>query len=345
MNTHKKNPKKKTTLEIKLLTQQFIDKKLKIILNGFIFNFSKKNYIITLHHNLPIDNVSSTIDNVSNTIDNVSSTIDSVSNTIDNVSSTIDSVSLDIQINSCWSEVLILNTDKLDLSSYKINKKYQNSLPKINETLNLIQNINRYNLTVINYEFLPFDNLQSDYLIPYIIVTFENDLINDYNGLSGVPIYINDKLIGIFSKYNIINKTGYILPIYIVIKNFYKNNNADIYTIKNLDKLTKINNYKIKNSSIYSSLFKINIPLCSYILIENDKIFNNYRDCYINTTLQISNECNIIINNDLYKLTSRILNLANKIDKNITLQLLKIITNNYTDELWFHCNNNIIIIK
>ena len=42
------------TIALELCTQEFQQKQLKIRLNGFIMNYNNNNYIVTLHHNLPI---------------------------------------------------------------------------------------------------------------------------------------------------------------------------------------------------------------------------------------------------------------------------------------------------
>jgi hypothetical protein len=66
-------------LNLTLISSKFLNKHIEIQLKGFIFNFLNINYIITLHHNLPIENV--------------------LYNT--NL--------MDILINSNWSEILILD--------------------------------------------------------------------------------------------------------------------------------------------------------------------------------------------------------------------------------------------
>jgi len=44
-------------LNLTLISSKFLNKHIEIQLKGFIFNFLNINYIITLHHNLPIENV------------------------------------------------------------------------------------------------------------------------------------------------------------------------------------------------------------------------------------------------------------------------------------------------
>ena len=333
------------TIDLKLLVSNFINNKIELLLNGFILNFSNHDYIISIHHNLPIDNIYEGTN------------------------------SLNILINSCWSETLILDNNLLDLSKYKINKYYQNKLPKPNDILELKKSefdikINQsatmvYKLKVINYDFHPFDNIQSDYLIPYITVIFCNDNIDNIIGLSGAPIFINHKLVGIFSKYNCVTKIGYILPIYIIIKNLIKNNNNNIYTItEDYDNIIKINSYNIKSNYVYNSSLKINIPLTTYILIEGDenkyvniRYKNKFQDIVDNTViylptnkLDISNESSLItmnISNIInYKLNSRLLSLILKLNKQLVLSLIsKIIQNKTILWLKFNNDNKLIVFK
>ena len=131
-------------LNLTLILSKFLNKHIEIQLKGFVFNFLNTNYIITLHHNLPIENV------------------------LHNTNS------MDILINSNWSEILILDVTNIDIINYKINKFYCNKLPNIN-TIISIEGLNtqkNYTLEVIKYEFILFDNIQDDYLMPYIIGKF-----------------------------------------------------------------------------------------------------------------------------------------------------------------------------
>jgi len=331
-------------LNLTLISSKFLNKHIEIQLKGFIFNFLNINYIITLHHNLPIENV--------------------LYNT--NL--------MDILINSNWSEILILDATNINIVNYKINKFYCNKLPNIN-TIIYIEELNtrkNYILEVIKYEFLLFDNLQDDYLMPYIVGKFNTPISADILvGMSGSPVYSKEKLIGIFSKYDINLKIAYILPIYIVIKNLTKQDNKNVYTIDTIESprascfaekytnIKKINSYNVKSNQIYYPIFKLYIPLKTFLLIEGDqnKFITIYYDQSINSSemlmakkdLQII-KTNYIINYDLcidisdnlishieknnyYKISSRFLTLILKIDKNLLLPIFKTIARN-TDIKW-----------
>ena len=327
-NTSHIIPKLKQTINIKLITSKFNFKNIELNLNGFIFNFSNKYYIISTHHNLPISEV----------INN---------NTI-----------LDIIINSCWSEVLIMNTSNINISEYSIYKSYYNKILKNKELINIKFNNDRlinYRLEILEYEFQPFDNIQTDYLMPYIVAKFITNIdIDNIIGLSGAPVFYNDKLIGMFSKYNINKKCAYILPIYIIIKNLMKKDNYNTYTINNYKNITKINKFNVKKNYIYYPILKINIPFETYLLLEGDinkeiQIF--YKDInkvehfiinklYIDTNQYINTK--LIDNNICYKITSRLLELILKLDKKILLLIFSNIQKN--NFKYFNINNNIINI-
>jgi hypothetical protein len=46
--------------------------------------------------------------------------------------------------------------------------------------------------------------------------------IVDLSGLSGSPVFIDDKLIGVFSKFDVKESIAYIIPIYVIIKNIIR---------------------------------------------------------------------------------------------------------------------------
>lgn len=281
-------------IPLKLKTQNFLNNFLEKKLNGFILNYKEINYLISIHHYLPIESMS-----------------------------TLDNIPLLIKINSCWSEVLIMETKNIDISHLIINSKIQNKLPKPSELIYLKTNDQRYQLTVIDYEVIPFDNINSELLIPYIKTTLEGTL-KDFSGLSGSPVFINDKLIGIFSKFIASESAAYIIPIYIVIKNLIKKDNINIYGLPT--DINKINSYNIKDGLIYHPSLKVSIPVSTFLILEGDigiefLVRNITSNMIINKPIQlnISNE-NFISNKELeYKINGRLLILLKhfKIDKEI----------------------------
>lgn len=283
-----------STIDLIIKTQSFNDNNFLLSLKGFYFKFESNIYILSIHHNLPIKNI------------------------------TFNDINLDIIINSQWSEVLILDGINYN-KKYKLYKIIQNKLPKINNIIHML----KYSLIIVDYEFINFDNIDGPE-IPYIkCKLLENDNIN-YNilkGLSGTPVFFNNKIIGIFSNYILYKYEHYIriLPIYIYIKNLKKNNNNDIYTssynIKKINRYNVINDNNIKK--IYHNKLNIKVPLTTYFLLE----------------LDISNIL-ININNNNYILKDIKLLTLKEIE---SLQIEKKKTTHNILSLYYNNNNNIIL--
>ena len=294
-------------IPISINTQLFLDNSLEQNLNGFLLNYKKTIYLISLHHNLPIVSVYNSDDKQK----------------------------LNISINSGWSEVLIMDTSNIDLSKYVINTNIQKKLPKVDDLLMIKTNDINYRLSVIDIEYIPFNNI-NNLTIPYIKAHLDQTIEN-MAGLSGSPVYIDDKIVGIFSKFNQKESIAYILPIYIITKNIEKKDNENIYGLEPDKVISKIKSYNIKNNQIYHPGFKSIIPVDSWILIEGD-IDNEIINYPIK--LKISNEPLLILEEKKYKITSRLLTLLKKmnVNKQILLFLLSQINKN-DDELWFQFSN------
>ena len=294
-------------IPISINTQLFLDNSLEQNLNGFLLNYKKTIYLISLHHNL----------------------------TIVSVYNSDDKQKLNISINSGWSEVLIMDTSNIDLSKYVINTNIQKKLPKVDDLLMIKTNDINYRLSVIDIEYIPFNNI-NNLTIPYIKAHLDQTIEN-MAGLSGSPVYIDDKIVGIFSKFNQKESIAYILPIYIITKNIEKKDNENIYGLEPDKVISKIKSYNIKNNQIYHPGFKSIIPVDSWILIEGD-IDNEIINYPIK--LKISNEPLLILEEKKYKITSRLLTLLKKmnVNKQILLFLLSQINKN-DDELWFQFSN------
>lgn len=284
-------------MTLTIRTQSFLNKYNIQNLNSFILNYQKTNYLISVHHNLPIDSV-----------------YDS------------NYQKLNIKVNSCWSEVLIIETDNIDLSNTTINYKVQNKLPKVGQVMTIKTDKERYETSVIEYVFFPFDNITGNYKIPYIKSRF-NGKIENISGLSGSPVFIDDKLIGVFAKFDESDSVAYIVPIYIVIKNLMKKDNTNIYGLPIDEKINKINSYYIKDDLIYHPTLKTNIPVNTFLMLEGDidtkfSVRLDITDTQISNIktkpikLYISNESYIVNKNMEYKINPRLLNLLKKLNWN-----------------------------
>ena len=147
-------------------------------------------------------------------------------------------------------------------------------------------------------------------------------------------------------------KIGYILPIYILIKNLIKKNNNYIFLLNdNINNINKINLYNVKKKSIsifdYNNIKEINciyhnklkcyIPINTFYLIEGDvskyvNIYNNLsKKIYIlyfeeDTNLDININTNILYNEYedkiKYNLNVRLLKLILHINKTLAHELI-----------------------
>jgi hypothetical protein len=314
-------------MAIKLKTQTFLNKNLEQKLYSFILNYKKINYIISLHHNLPIDKVYNDLN-----------------------------IELNIKVNSCWSEVLILQTDNVDIEKYHINSKIQNKIPKINQVMYIKTNDQRYETIMIDHVFIPFDNINNELTIPYLRTRLY-EKIENLSGLSGSPVYIEDSLIGVFSKFDIEESIAYIIPIYIIIKNIIKKDNTNIYKLPLKNKINKINSNNVKKNMIYHKALKINMPINTYFILEGDlnakfSVRYDMTNIIINhiitkpIKLLISNECYIVNKNLEYKLNPRLLNLLKNfnVNKQIIISLFTHITTSLSPFIFIIKNNQIKLL-
>jgi len=294
-----------TNLNLNIECQEYLTKKINQQMSGFILNINKNDVIVTLHHFLPIQKV-----------------IEIESNQ-----------ELPIIINSIWSEFLVLDSKNINLNKYQVYKSIQNKLPKPNDelTMNVISIDNpdciiSCVMKVCDYEFLPYDNINTTITIPYIRAIISNN-VNKFAGLSGSPVFINKKIVGIFSKAYSDNQTLLIIPIYVLIRNLKKIDNNNIYKFQSIP--TKINKY----------LFKFVIPYSTYLLLEGDinksLIIKNSlgkttsNEMIVDTSFSDIIECNLIkLNKNIYLLTPRLLSLLKRIFNQRILQYILLLIDN-----------------
>lgn len=286
------------TLTLKFQSNQFNKRDVENIVTGFILNYGGKNHIITIHHFLPIDKVYDTETNNE----------------------------LNIEINSSWNEGLILNTQNVDLLKYKIFSKVHNNIPKLNSRLSMKIDGNRIELETIGCDMVPFDNIQMD--VPILLIKariFSN--IDKFAGLSGSPVFIKNKIVGIFTKTRTDANIAYIIPIYVITKNLEKEDNSNIYTM-NVKNIRKIGSWIVnKDNEVYHPTLKLNIPIATYFLLEGDLNFKSILyfgkktssvdlvQCIAKKDLVSDCDINIITRNDSeYKLNVRLLSYLKNIE-------------------------------
>jgi len=313
------------TITLKALSPKINNLDVENTITGFIFNYNGSNHIITVHHFLPIDKV-----------------YDQETNN-----------ELDIEINSSWNEGLILNTNNVNLSKYKIFSKVHNNIPKLNSRLSMKVDGNRIELEFIGYDMIPFNNIQLDVPILLIKARIISNL-DKFAGYSGSPVFIKNKIIGIFTKIRSDSNIAYIIPIYIITKNLEKEDNSNIYTM-NVKNIQKIGSWIVnKDNEVYHPTLKLNIPVATYFLIEGDLNFKSIIyfgkkktsvDLVQTVTKkdQVSDSnANIVLRNDSeYKLNIRLLTFLKNIEfnSNILYDLVQTLMRQQK-ETWIKISDN-----
>jgi len=295
--------------------QEYLSKTIKLQMSGFIINIKGINKVITLHHFLPIKTVVETEINQQ----------------------------LSILINSSWSEFLILDLDSknINLNKYSIYKNIQNKLPNLNDelTMNIVNSRETNNICIMKvcgYDYIPYDNLNIDMTLPYIKASVISK-VNEFAGLSGSPVFINNKLVGVFSKACSNNQIVLIIPIYVLIKNLEKKDNNNIYMYSSIPR--KINSYYVKeNMTIYHQILKNYVPLSTYLLLEGDlnkesliqnSIGENINEkMIVNPKLGNMIDCDLIKSNQYtYLITPRLLSVLKRIFKQSILKHISSLIN------------------
>lgn len=319
------------TLKLQIITQDYFDQRNSLDLSGFLLNYNNKINIISVHHFLPIELV-----------------MDSSKQT------------LKIKENSCWSEILVIKPNKENIKEFKVIKNIQNKLPEIGNELVMYTNDIRYTLTVCGHELIPYDNINTNFKLPYICASFSetdessNSEKKEYNnlaGLSGSPIFYKKKMVGVFSKYNVEQNTALIIPTYLIIKNLDKTDNNHIYRFPFEPK--KINNYNVKDNYVYHPTLKYNIPVNTFLLLEGDQnntfelLDNEQKVSIVKPVInsEFENNTNLIKRDNQFLITSRLLSLFKRIfDKKIMTYIILLINKSSKklnkSELWIQYENN-----
>jgi len=310
------------TITLNMVCQEYLSKSLNQKLSGFIISSNGNNYVITVHHFLPVEKLIETETNQE----------------------------LPILINSSWSELLVLNSTNINLDKYVIFKEFQNKLPKPNDELTMEINNKRCKLKVCGYDFLPFDNLNIHVTIPYIRASITTEE-TEFAGLSGMPVFFGSKIVGIFSKSYSNDKVFLIIPIYILTKNLEKKDNSHIYKFPNTPK--KINSYLVKDShEIYHPTLKFDVPLKTYLLLEGDhdagSIIQNllgetsFEKMIVDSDFENTIDCNLIKQNETsYLITPRLLALLKRIFNPTILKYISMLIDRSgkTHEIWLDYND------
>lgn len=317
---------------------------------GFLLQYNNSVYLFSIHHYLPIESITNSNDKSE----------------------------CEIIINSCWSEALIMSSYNIDKIMYTTFKKINNNLKsicdnKIRQNIFTIIENEEVQLDIFGTTFEYFDNFSNSPYTPYILGKLQISKTT-IAGSSGSPVYTrlskneknnfedNNTIIGIISKFDIVNQIVYIIPIYVYLKNLDKKDNTTIYGVDQsiIDNAVKIGtHYNVLKDNLYEKViyhptFKINIPLATYFMLEGDteKIFSitngsetsNVNTISINDNLIVSHESSILISESRrYKINLRLLSLFKRILNRNTLQ--KILTKIENNILQTNSNDHWLDIK
>jgi len=288
-----------------------------IVLSGFNFYYKGITYIVTVHHGLPINN------------------------------SFLKEQKLTLIHNCIWNELLILSTESF--SADNINKKHKYKIPNKEELY--IKNKNNI-ITIMNKDpvFIQLHEIPTNPPTIYLNCDIISGDVEE--SMSGSPVFDkNNYLVGILSKKNDLERSVYIIPIYILIKTLIKKNNNAIFDIDYNDEIKKINGSPIKNCMILHKLLNISIPIPTYLMIEGDddeeikinkQIIVKYYN--INDELHISNASNLIFKNNKYELSIRFLKLIKLYFSDIVPKIFEYIQQNYKYKMYIYINKKRIVI-
>ena len=236
--------------------------------NGFIFKYNGNNYIISVHHFLPI----------------IKTHLDTTSEIIE--LKKIKTINWnELAIYECPDNKFLLNTKIIKNYRTRFIEKNMLIQIKINNRIEFYPSYDTYvfcinplsRLRCIYIRFLICNCKKSDFI----------DLSNKFKGLSGTPIMDSEnKLIGVFCKIenSSLNKDdddfkvfGYILPAIYIIKSITKNNNESVFHIDtdSYDNI-KLGKYEIQKDktnqySIYYLPTNCKLPLDIYFALDGDE--------------------------------------------------------------------------
>lgn len=306
-------------------------------LTGFLLCHNNTTYLLSVHHNLPIEKI---------------------------YEKQTES-SCNILVNSCWNEVVIMDSKNIDTSQFTVFRKIQNRMTFTESEVFTLLDGQRTLLEINKTIFEPFDNFNFSPDIPYIICKLKSPH-ESLAGNSGAPVFIRegneDILIGVISKHNIENQTLYIIPIYMYIRSLEKKDNTTIYGLDFKDAV-KIGAYNVIDDIelgkvIYHPTLKINVPLSTYFLLEGDNgaeftinynickkgknvnIINNVSTISINHNLIVSHEESILFTElGKFKINLRLISLFKRItkpdmQKKIFLKIQSNLVNTKSNDFW-----------
>jgi len=232
--------------------------------NGYIFRFNGNNYVVSLHHFLPILNTKLDLNS--------------------------EIVELKKIKNINWNELSIYKCPDLKyLLNTKVIRKYRTRFPELNSIVKIeIKNrLERFEIVdYYNFCHNPLSKLRSIYIKIELGSFDENNrlnITNKFQGLSGEPVFDKDeKLIGTFCKIIFGEKFGkkyvygLVLPTIYLTKSLLKKDNENIYYLDIEEFDLKLGKYEIQkdetnNFVIYSLQCNYKLPLDIFVIMEGDE--------------------------------------------------------------------------
>jgi hypothetical protein len=256
-----------------------------------------------------------------------------------------------------WNEILILKSNKI-IDDLNIFKKYKIKIPKSDEILHIqtivfdiIQtHVSDIILTNPSIVFLNLFDIPTNPKNIYIKLDIIEGFVDQ--GMSGSPVFDNkNNLVGILAKKNDLERSVYIIPIYILLKSLIKKDNENIYDVNIDEEIKKINNSKVINNFVLHKSLDAFIPISTYFMIEgdikNDVKINNSKYSFINISnqLYINNSNKLLIDNNKIELTSRLIKLIKLYFSEITYDIYKILKENFKNKIYLYINVKRLVTK
>ena len=249
------------SMKIKHTLETLNNKTISKVSSGFIFKFNNVEYIVSVHHFMPI----------------IESCFEALPS----------SISLPVFTKPLWNELLILNKiNNKYFTIFKKIKKYKTRFLEKNDNVTIY--INNKPETFACFDYIPISHhYLFDHRSIYQKIFLSRDTQNTekYQGLSGSPVFDDDDyLIGIFCKI-IIEPSGIyglVLPVYYLTKTLIKEDNNSVYNIDidNFENI-KIGKYDVQKQEddlyIYHTQTNYKLPLDVYLNLEGD--INKRIDC------------------------------------------------------------------
>lgn len=198
-----------------------------------------------------------------------------------------------------WSENIIVKIDNIDIKDYQFvfktfGKKHIDPTTKCK--------INNKYCTYIKQEYYPINMMSNNPDLLFYSLSYEGDDVPD----KGVPLYYNNRLLGINSRFHYEKKHCCVIPIVFILKSI--ENETNYLMICENDYVKSIGRFKVHGDMIFNSQLQYNINCeTHFMFLSNSKkrinvnnkideylIFKRYK--YIECNTYLLNWCRIFQN-------------------------------------------------